>query len=435
MPADLPQFAFYRATGHQPGAIAIYEVVVPEEPRALMNMGRVLDGICGRQQADNSSRPAPAQPEPADSHWSPGRIRLATIGADIDRGLIAVITPARAQIMPHGGPRVVQRMARFLADDLGGQAIDPAALDPRVQFPEATTLTEGLMLQALVRAQSSKAVDVLLAQPARWTAFHRWLAEAQSTVMSAEPLFRPEQYDALRDEALFLNRLIDPPTVVVAGSPNVGKSTLMNALMGREASITADLRGTTRDWVGAMVDLRGLTVRWIDTPGLHETDDPIEAEAIRLARTIIDNADLLIAASEPGGVWPDLPRTPDLRLLLKADRLPDKANGAPHPGSHARSRSTGSPRPTEVAQRAAEVRGAPSAEHYDLSVSTRTGAGLADLVQLVRDRLVPPDLIATQSAVEPVLSASDAERHLPSPPRPWLFDNRLLTGVVVADGA
>ena len=65
-----------------------------------------------------------------------------------------------------------------------------------------------------------------------------------------------------------------------SGAPNVGKSTLANQLFAQQRSITADLPGTTRDWVGEMANIDGLPVMLVDTPGVRETSDAIEREAI-----------------------------------------------------------------------------------------------------------------------------------------------------------
>jgi tRNA modification GTPase len=133
-----------------------------------------------------------------------------------------------------------------------------------------------------------------------------------------------------------LDRLIDPASVVVVGRPNVGKSTLTNAMLGRSVSIVADLPGTTRDWVAGLALLlppsgsdpassgNGVTVRWMDTPGLHETGDPVERDAIELARSVIQQADVLIALRDPMSPWPgpeELSRAPGLWVLNKCDLI------------------------------------------------------------------------------------------------------------------
>jgi tRNA modification GTPase len=91
-----------------------------------------------------------------------------------------------------------------------------------------------------------------------------------------------------------LHWLLHPPRVAIVGPANAGKSTLANQLFAQERSITADLPGTTRDWVGAIANIDGLAVTLLDTPGLRDTRDAVEAEAIALARPQIARADLVV---------------------------------------------------------------------------------------------------------------------------------------------
>ncbi|MCE2882920.1 MAG: 50S ribosome-binding GTPase [Planctomycetaceae bacterium] len=162
-------------------------------------------------------------------------------------------------------------------------------------------------------------------------------------------------------------RLVDPARVVLVGRPNAGKSTLSNALLGAEASIVSPAEGTTRDAVGARIDLAGLVVEWFDLPGLRDTSDLIEREAIDLARRLIRDADFVVALAAPGVAWPEIGREPDLRVGAKCDLG--------------------------------------SVEGADLSVSAHTGAGLKELRAHIRERLVPQADLACE--------------------RPWLFDPRL----------
>jgi tRNA modification GTPase len=120
---------------------------------------------------------------------------------------------------------------------------------------------------------------------------------------------------------------VHPPTVALVGAANVGKSTLTNRVLGRSASITADLPGTTRDWVGGLAelatDIGHLAVRWIDTPGLRETGDAIERRAIELARAVIAAADVVIAVhAHDADAAPDAAGRADLMIWNKRDAAP-----------------------------------------------------------------------------------------------------------------
>lgn len=88
--------------------------------------------------------------------------------------------------------------------------------------------------------------------------------------------------------------------VVLAGPPNAGKSSLMNALARRDVAIVTEVAGTTRDVLHCELDLNGYKVHLYDTAGLRETDDRVEQEGIRRALTTIADADLILRLNAPG---------------------------------------------------------------------------------------------------------------------------------------
>ena len=113
--------------------------------------------------------------------------------------------------------------------------------------------------------------------------------------------------------------------VVIAGAPNVGKSSLLNLLVEREAAIVSPVAGTTRDVVEASVVIAGVTVLLADTAGLRDdAGDAIEREGMRRSLTRIEDADVLVWVCDPATVGLPAPsRTPDLVILNKADLLAD----------------------------------------------------------------------------------------------------------------
>lgn len=113
--------------------------------------------------------------------------------------------------------------------------------------------------------------------------------------------------------------------VAIVGEPNAGKSTLLNYLSGREAAITSDIAGTTRDVVEVRMDLDGLPVTLLDTAGIRETQDQIEEVGVRRAQERAELADLRVFLSESPeelGVqrWPE-----DICVRPKADVLGEQA--------------------------------------------------------------------------------------------------------------
>lgn len=274
------------ATALRPGAVAVLQLYGPAVEDVLLR-------ITGKKD------------------WEPGRVRLVDI-AGVDRGLAVLIrggAEGSAQLMPHGGPRVVQTTLEKLA---GSGVLIESSPGPTAVYPEADSPIEADTLAAVARAASPAAIDRLLGQPVLW----------RQALRDPQAIDR----DRLVHDARVLDRLIAPPTVVVVGRPNVGKSTLTNRLLGRSVSLVADLPGTTRDWVGGLVELGGahdaVAVRWLDTPGLRDSEDAIEQRAIGLARRVIESADVLVAMRDPEQDWPDdgvLPRMPDVRVVNKID--------------------------------------------------------------------------------------------------------------------
>lgn len=107
--------------------------------------------------------------------------------------------------------------------------------------------------------------------------------------------------------------------VAIIGAPNVGKSTLLNALAGRDAAITSDIAGTTRDVIEVRMDLGGLPVTLLDTAGLRDTDDRVEAIGVGLARRRAAAADLRVFLIEPNAQLPFPPEDDDIIRVAKGD--------------------------------------------------------------------------------------------------------------------
>jgi len=112
--------------------------------------------------------------------------------------------------------------------------------------------------------------------------------------------------------------------VAIVGAPNAGKSTLLNALAGREAAITSEVAGTTRDVIEVRMDIAGFPVTLLDTAGLRETDDHVEGIGIARAIERAGQADLRIFLLENrADVLPMTPEEGDIILLGKADLWED----------------------------------------------------------------------------------------------------------------
>ena len=146
--------------------------------------------------------------------------------------------------------------------------------------------------------------------------------------------------------------------VVLAGPPNVGKSSLLNALLGERRAIVSDTAGTTRDFIEESVEIGGWPVRLVDTAGLRAAGDVIEAEGVGRAEELIAKADLVLSLEESGNGETKTTRTPKTPRVSGAIHVLSKCDL--HPADQAT---------------------------HSLPVSAITGEGLPELRAAIADRL------------------------------------------------
>ncbi|HLY58632.1 MAG TPA: tRNA uridine-5-carboxymethylaminomethyl(34) synthesis GTPase MnmE [Stellaceae bacterium] len=118
-------------------------------------------------------------------------------------------------------------------------------------------------------------------------------------------------------------------SVAITGPPNSGKSSLLNALAGRDAAIVSATAGTTRDVIEVQLDLAGYQVVLADTAGLRDSDDPVEAEGIARARARAAAADLVLRVEPAATAGPAAPDARTIRVLNKIDLLDHRPGPAP----------------------------------------------------------------------------------------------------------
>ncbi len=127
----------------------------------------------------------------------------------------------------------------------------------------------------------------------------------------------------LTAESLQVERIREGMTVLIAGPPNAGKSTLLNAITRRDVAIVSERAGTTRDLIEVKLDLGGFPVNLVDTAGIRESDDPIEREGVQRALKKSAAADLVLWLNPIGEAHHSPPREltdrPLWRVLTKAD--------------------------------------------------------------------------------------------------------------------
>ncbi len=226
-------------------------------------------------------------------------------GAEILDDPIVFFSPdsSLADVSIHGSPLLVQCVLD-LAGRAGFEIVRPA-LDPENPLPldavDGDSILEREVNASLPLACSERAVRMLLHQPTAWAA-----------LKAADPLQRQLHFAAILSDRTLWHSL-SPPRVAIVGIPNSGKSTLANALFGRDRTITADLPGTTRDWVADIAHIDGLPITLIDTPGQRQTADAIESQAIINSVAAIAGCDLVLLLLDRSQ-----PLSPEQSRLLQA---------------------------------------------------------------------------------------------------------------------
>lgn len=252
-------------------------------------------------------------------------------GALLDRGLVLWLpAPGSAtgedmvELHLHGGRAVVAAVLAALGAVPGCRPAEPGAftrrafLNGRMDLAEVEGLAD--LIDAETQAQRRQAMRQMDGALGAWVAQQRdrlilalsaaeaaidfsdegdvaadFAAELRGHVTALRQAVRREQ-DGSRRAA----RVRDGLVIAIAGPPNAGKSTLMNALARRDVAIVSPLAGTTRDPIEVRLDLDGFLVTLVDTAGLRPTDDPLEREGVARALARAQAADLVLWLSEAG---------------------------------------------------------------------------------------------------------------------------------------
>jgi tRNA modification GTPase len=246
----------------------------------------------------------------------------------------------------HGSIAIVRRVLEVLGDFSGSRLAEPGEFTRRALENGRLDLVqvEGLadLIEAETEAQRKQALRVLSgALGSKIEEWRRSLIRAaallEATIDFADedvPVdVSDEVHELLHSVDAALTFEIDGTTaaerirsgfeVAIIGSPNVGKSTLLNRLAGREAAITSSIAGTTRDVIEVRMDLGGLPVTLLDTAGIRESSDEIETLGIKLALRRAAGADLRVFLLDEGDVTPFTPDPDDVVVRSKADLTGD----------------------------------------------------------------------------------------------------------------
>lgn len=298
-------------------------------------------------------------------------------GGHIDSGLVLGFGAGRSftgedvvELQLHGSPAVTGAVLEALGGIAGLRLAEPGEFTRRALENGRLDLTQVEGLADLIEAETEmqRRMALRVAEGALRQKTEGWRAALvrAAALLAATIDFADEEVpDDVTGEVLALidglaaelraeiegsraaERVREGFEVAIVGRPNTGKSTLLNTLAGREAAITSEVAGTTRDVIEVRMDLDGLPVTLLDTAGLRETEDRIERIGVDRARARAERADLRVFLVGEGEAPAMAPAAEDLVVIAKGDLY----------------------------------RGAA------MSVSGKTGAGLAALTRAITDRL------------------------------------------------
>jgi len=348
------------------------------------------------------------------------------------------------EISCHGNPLVVETILQALQKQGArmarpGEFTERAFLNGRIDLTQAEAVLDVLHAgseRALLAAQRALAGQLKDRLMEIRSGLLDLLARIEAYIDFPEEDIQPEVGTGFRQEVSRLlqsisgllstaplgQRLRSGYRLVLVGPPNVGKSSLLNALLGSDRAIVSPVPGTTRDTVEESIELAGFPVRLIDTAGLRPSTDLVEQEGINRTRIAAEQADLVLALidrtqpkdpceSEWGRFSEKL-----LKILTKAD-LPGAYSGLGHPVSAKTGEGLDSLRKT-VAQRLAGNLLAPGSE--EIAVNARHAEGLqratealatasSSLATRAAPELVASDLRLSLQALESILGVGTSE--------------------------
>ncbi|SFD63542.1 tRNA uridine-5-carboxymethylaminomethyl(34) synthesis GTPase MnmE [Roseivivax sediminis] len=301
--------------------------------------------------------------------WSAGRALAGTLpaprqaglrrlhdhgGGFLDEALVLAFEAGRSftgeesvELHLHGSAAIVQAVLKELAAESGLRPAEPgeftrrAMENGRLDLAQVEALAD--LIEAETEAQRQQALRVFAGalgdKVARWRAD---LVRAASLLEAVMDFADEEVPTDVSPEVIELidrvqhaletevrgfesaERVRSGFEIAIVGAPNVGKSTLLNTLAGRDAAITSEVAGTTRDVIEVRIDLGGLAVTILDTAGLRETEDRVEALGVARARDRAERADLRVFLSEQDEAPDDIAARPgDLSYRTKADLTGD----------------------------------------------------------------------------------------------------------------
>jgi len=302
-------------------------VLTPQGRGAVATIG--IRGAGAVQLVDQCVALAAGQPL---GSCAAGRVLLGRVGfagAAAEEVVVGLVAPDEVEVHCHGGLAAAEAVAQTLVA-AGGRRV---GWQEWVQDGASDPIAAAALL-ALPQARTERTAAILLAQ---------YRGALRSEVVAIDELLGRGENSAagnrltqLAERADVGLHLTQPWRVVVAGRPNAGKSSLVNALLGYQRAIVFEQPGTTRDVLTAATALDGWPIELADTAGLRAPGNPIEAAGVERAAAAITAADLTLLVAETTAAWDAALHAQVAasarRLLIvhnKSDLAPPPADGRP----------------------------------------------------------------------------------------------------------
>ena len=242
----------------------------------------------------------------------------------------------------HGGRAVIDALLSALARIDGLRQAEPGEFTRRAFENGKIDLTEAEGLADLIEAEteSQRKAALALVEGGLRKQIGAWQGRLLALAAKAERAIDYDEEDEAVDPLLLrdcstladeLQEWLDRPRieplkdgirVVIAGPPNVGKSSLINAIAGEERAIVTDVPGTTRDHIEVPLSLGGIPIRLTDTAGLRDTEDRVEAIGVERTGRLVEAADVLVWLGEISKA----PKHPRIILIHAKADLPERRN-------------------------------------------------------------------------------------------------------------
>jgi tRNA modification GTPase len=296
-----------------------------------------------------------------------------------------------SEIHCHGGPFLIEAILREVIQ-AGARIAEPGEFTKRAFLNGRMDLSQAEAVCDIIHARSQKAAILAISQlkGSLMQMVEKWqdilidqLAVLETSIEFSEEMIRPELTEISSDTILSLLEEIRSvhatyregriyrhgANIIIAGRPNVGKSSLLNRLLGEQRAIVTPIPGTTRDFIDETMNIKGVPIRLTDTAGIGPTDNIIESEGIRRVWEKVTDADVVIVLVD--GAEPMTFGDDDILAKINPDHLIVAINKCDLPAAFT---------DDAIASRIAGMK--------PLRISAKFGQGIDNLKEAIYDKMI-----------------------------------------------